>query len=233
MVYIAAIKDSHDLLPSLYESLLAFVSDSRKRRAKKLIRREDACRSIVGEVLAQYCVGKAARIPAKTVTFHVDSFGKPHANLERQIHFNVSHSKSWVVCAVDRGPIGIDVEYMREFDPDVAKRFFHPHEYAALAALPEKRRNDRFYELWTIKESYVKALGKGLSLPLDGFEVLFENGAIRMKTLSENPVMHFRQYDVGLDYRCAACSGHEGFPKELDVMTPEELLENVKVHGIS
>ena len=230
MVQIIALQNAHDLPPALFESLLGFVSEDRKQRAKKFIRREDACRSVIGEVLAKYCVAKAAGISVKAVSFHVDSFGKPHANLERQIHFSVSHSKSWVVCAVDRSPIGIDVEYMREFDPDVAKRFFHPHEYAALNALPEAERNGRFLDLWTIKESYSKALGKGLSLPLDSFEVLFENGTIRMKSLSPNPVMHFRQYDLGPDYICAACSEHEAFCHEIRTMMPHQLLEEAMIN---
>lgn len=144
MIHITAIQNSHELPQALYESLLGFVSDARKQRAKKFIRREDACRSIVGEVLAQYSVGKTARVPAKTVTFCVDSFGKPHADLDDQIHFSISHSKSWVVCTVDSGPVGIDVEYVRDYDPEVAKRFYHPHEYAALIALPEPEETEGF-----------------------------------------------------------------------------------------
>jgi 4'-phosphopantetheinyl transferase len=229
MIHITAIQNPHDLPPALYESLLGFVSEDRKRRVKKFVRRQDACRSIVGEVLAKYCVGKAARVPAKTITFYADPFGKPHADLEKQIHFSVSHSKTWVVCAIDGGPVGIDVEYVRDYDPEVAKRFYHPHEYAALIALPEPERNGRFFDLWTIKESYIKALGKGLSLPLDSFEILFGNGRIRINTATGDTDMHFRQYDLGPDYRCAVCSGHDAFCKEIRSMTPEQLQQAADV----
>jgi 4'-phosphopantetheinyl transferase len=196
---------------------------------KKFIRREDACRSIVGEVLAKYCVGKAAGIPAKMVTFEVDSLGKPHANLEEQVHFSVSHSKSWVVCAVGSGPVGIDVEYMRAYDSGIAERFFHPGEYAALVALPEERRKERFYDLWTIKESYIKALGKGLSLALDSFEILLANGRIDMKAGEGLPAMKFKQYDLGSEYKCAVCAAQVDFPERIDGMTPEELCHAVGV----
>jgi 4'-phosphopantetheinyl transferase len=225
MVHITAIQNSHDLPPALYESLLGFVSDDRRQRVKKFFRREDACRSIVGEALAKYCVGKAAGVPPDTISFRVDSFGKPHLDLrEKEIQFSVSHSGSWVVCAVDEGPVGIDVERVRKYDPDIAKRFYHPNEYTALIALPEHERNDRFFDLWTIKESYIKALGKGLSQALDSFEILFENNAIRMQTQSGNPVMHFKQYDLGSEYKCAVCACHDNFPKEIEIMTPATIL---------
>jgi 4'-phosphopantetheinyl transferase len=227
MVHITAIQNSHDLAPELYEFLLGFVSDDRKQRVKKFFRHEDACRSIVGEVLAKYSVAKAAGISAKTVSFQVDSFGKPHAELEKEIHFSLSHSGSWVVCAVDSGPVGIDVEFIRHYDPDIAKRFYHPNEYAAIIALPEHERTNRFFDLWTIKESYIKAIGKGLSQALDGFEILFENGIVRMKILSGLPVMHFKQYDLGPEYKCAICTGRDVFPAEIDIMTPEQLWEAV------
>jgi 4'-phosphopantetheinyl transferase len=230
MVHIAAIQNSHDLLPELYESLLDFVSDDRKQRVKKFFRRQDACRSIVGEVLAKYCVGKAAGVSPDTISFRIDSFGKPHSDLrDKEIQFSVSHSGSWVVCAVDGGPVGIDVERVRKYDPDIAKRFYHPNEYAVLSALPEQERNSRFFDLWTIKESYIKALGKGLSQALDSFEILFENNAIRMQTLSGNPIMHFKQYDhLGPEYKCAVCACHDNFPKEINIVTPETILSSWK-----
>jgi 4'-phosphopantetheinyl transferase len=228
MLHIAAIQNSHDLLPALYESLLGFMSDSRKQRVKKFFRREDACRSLVGEVLAKYSVGKTAGVPPSTISFRVDSFGKPHANLrEKEIQFSISHSGSWVVCAVDGSPVGIDVERVRQYDPDIAKRFYHPNEYAALIALPEHERTGRFFDLWTIKESYIKALGKGLSQSLDGFEILFENGMIQMKTSSGLQPMHFKQYDLGPEYKYAACTDREEFPQEIEIMTPMQLWEVV------
>jgi 4'-phosphopantetheinyl transferase len=265
MLHLAAIQNSHDLLPALYESLLGFVSDDRKQRVKKFFRREDACRSIVGEVLAKYSVGKAAGVPPDTISFRVDSFGKPHAILEKEIQlkslavnceassipreddlliaarlipeptprnalaveFSISHSGSWVVCAVDEGPVGVDVERVRKYDPDIAKRFYHPNEYAAISALPEHERTGRFFDLWTIKESYIKAIGKGLSQSLDGFEILFENGMIRMQTTSGLQPMHFKQYDLGPEYKCAVCADHEEFPEEITIMTPEQLWEEV------
>jgi 4'-phosphopantetheinyl transferase len=227
MMRLFALPNSHDLQPALYDMLLNCVSDLRKQRVKKFVRREDACRSILGEVLAKYSVAGAAGIPADTVTFTVDSFGKPHMNREIPIHFNVSHSGSWVMCAVDNAPIGIDVEKVRHYDPDLAKRFYHPYEYDSLIALPEHERNGRFYDLWTIKESYIKALGKGLSIPLNSFEILFDNEQIRMDTKTDNPVMHFWQYDVGPNYRCAVCASHEDFPRAIEIITPQQLLTHV------
>jgi 4'-phosphopantetheinyl transferase len=227
MVFVAAVSDSRDLHDSLYDSLLAVVSDGRKQRAGTYLRREDACRSIAGEALAKYCVGRVSGVSPGTISFHADIFGKPHVEKIRGVHFNISHSGSWAVCAVDLAPVGIDVEHVRHRDLNVAKRFFHPNEYAALAALPEPRRTGRFFDLWTIKESYIKARGKGLSIPLDSFEIRFENDEILMDSSPEDPNMHFRQYDLGRDYRCAVCAGNAEFPGEIEIMTPATLVRKI------
>jgi 4'-phosphopantetheinyl transferase len=89
----------------------------------------------------------------------------------------VSHSGSLALYAVTRGRlVGIDVEEIRPIpDADqVAERFFSPAEQVALRAMPDERRLDAFYACWTRKEALVKALGDGLSVPLEAFDVSVE-----------------------------------------------------------
>jgi 4'-phosphopantetheinyl transferase len=87
--------------------------------------------------------------------------------------FNLSHTDGSIVCllAADR-EIGVDVEDTTRADiglVEIADRYFSPTEVAALGALPEAARPDRFFDYWTLKESYIKARGLGLQLPLDQF----------------------------------------------------------------
>jgi 4'-phosphopantetheinyl transferase len=83
---------------------------------------------------------------------------------------------------VASGDVGVDVESLRRAAPlEVADRFFAPAEVAALRALPEREQASRFFDYWTFKESYVKARGLGLRLPLDKFVVVLDDGPPRLE----------------------------------------------------
>ena len=90
--------------------------------------------------------------------------GKPYLTAAPDVHFSLSHSGAWVVCAVSDHPVGVDIQQCRSFKPNIADRFFHPDEVQYLSALPPAERETAFYTLWTLKESYVKADGRGLRL---------------------------------------------------------------------
>ena len=79
---------------------------------------------------------------------------------------------TWFVLGENR-EIGIDVEYIRaELDiVGISRRFFSPHETHLIESAPEDKRQRLFYEIWVRKEAYIKALGKGLSIPLSRFTV--------------------------------------------------------------
>jgi 4'-phosphopantetheinyl transferase len=98
------------------------------------------------------------------------------------LHFNLANTAGLVVCAVSvaHGSIGVDVERIdRTVDfMAVAHRCFSAAEAAAVQALPLAERPRRFFEYWTLKESYVKALGVGLALPLDEFSFTSDDRGI-------------------------------------------------------
>ena len=90
--------------------------------------------------------------------------GKPYLTAAPHVHFSLSHSRAWVVCAVSDHPVGVDIQQCRSGRSGVAERFFYPDEVQYLSSLPPAERNDAFYTLWALKESYVKADGRGLRL---------------------------------------------------------------------
>lgn len=126
-------------------------------------------RVLVRQVLAGY-TGVAAR----ELRFAANQHGRPalvgcdHAGID----FNLSHTDGLAALAVTRTrEIGIDVEdaERRARPEEVADHFFAPAEVAGLMALPEAARRARFFDLWTLKEAYIKARGMGLAIPLDAF----------------------------------------------------------------
>lgn len=105
-------------------------------------------------------------------------YGKPYLADYPDIFFNLSHSEGITACIVDRSECGVDCERVREYRPNVMKRAFSEAERAAVEAAPESERNLIFFILWTLKEAYIKAIGMGLSFPLEKAEFSIVDGEI-------------------------------------------------------
>lgn len=111
------------------------------------------------------------------IRFTVNEFGKPALEDEfSQLQFNVSHTDGKVLIGVAQArPLGVDIEYMsqsRDF-LKIAEHYFHPKEWD-LGWMQDNSYSDyarlqRFYKLWTLKEAFIKAEGKGLFLPTNSF----------------------------------------------------------------
>lgn len=130
---------------------------------------------LVAHALVRTALSRYATCAPSAWTFTVNEYGRPDITpgiCARPLRFNLSHTHGLVAVAIAQGrDVGVDVEHMypRSFDLDVAGHFFAPAEVAALRAQPAEARRDRFFAYWTLKESYIKARGMGLALPLDQF----------------------------------------------------------------
>lgn len=163
---------------TLLARLRAILADDERRRAERFHFEKDrrhftAGRGALRIVLARYL----ARRPEE-VRFAYSSYGKPRlmdTDNSSNLRFNLTHSHGLALLAVTRGrDIGVDVERLRDMERDgepLAERFFSPREAAVLRSLPPELRREAFFHCWTRKEAYIKANGKGLSLPLDQFDV--------------------------------------------------------------
>ena len=110
--------------------------------------------------------------------FDKNRYGKPFVKnaISLPLQFNLSHTEGLIVLGVTLNrEIGVDVEWLGRHGQtvEIAERFFSSQEVAQLRALPEACRRDRFFDLWTLKEAYIKACGMGLSIPLDQFTFHF------------------------------------------------------------
>jgi 4'-phosphopantetheinyl transferase len=156
------------------------LSDEERARLRRLVRAEDrlaftAAHALVRSALS-HCV---PQVPATAWEFVRTPYGKPEIAAPRvrpPLRFSLSHTRGLVACAVTAGtPCGVDVEAVdRAMDPlRLAGAVCTPHERSWLAGLERAARPAGFCRLWTLKEAYVKARGRGLSLPLSqcGFAV--------------------------------------------------------------
>ncbi len=130
------------------------------------------------ELLSSY-----SGLSTKELRIAHNAYGKPYLvnpTAEQPLFFNISHSKDLALFAFSHhSELGIDVEYARDTVQclELAKRFFSREEYQALADLSRDVLKTQFYRYWTCKEAFIKAVGSGLSFPLDKFTVSIETGA--------------------------------------------------------
>jgi len=213
------------------ESLLAhlhgLLSEEERHRESRL-RCADArkqyrvTRAILRTVLSRY-----AKVAPADWFFVPNQFGRPQiANPDhesRGVCFNISHTRGLIALGItNRRELGIDVENTVVRPPciEVAERFFARLEVDELASLPQSRRPERFFEYWTFKESYIKARGQGLSIPLQRFS--FQYPHERAVQISIQPDLGddasrwcFWQFQPAPQYLLAVCAERRngGSPK--------------------
>jgi 4'-phosphopantetheinyl transferase len=146
-----------------------------------------ATRALVRTVLSRY-----AAVSPGDWRFVADTSGKPRIaapNVSPALHFNLANTPGIVTCAVSvaHDLIGIDVERIdRTTDfVNLADRYFAPSESREIRAVTPANRPSRFFTYWTLKESYVKARGVGLSFPLDRFSFVVDDNAVRISFHSD------------------------------------------------
>jgi 4'-phosphopantetheinyl transferase len=183
-------------------------------------RRYLVTRALVRTVLSRYV---PAVEPAQW-SFETNAYGRPAAanaaaKAER-LSFNLSHTHSMIVLAVTAGrEVGVDVENVRarEVSIGVADRYFAPQEVRVLNAVPAPEQQYRFFEYWTFKESYIKARGMGLSLPLDKFSFHYPDDdaveiAIDPELADDAERWQLWQFRPSPEYLVAVCAERTGAP---------------------
>ncbi len=122
----------------------------------------------MAEMLARaaICTEWIPDVECGELAFDQDRYGKPYLAGQPEVQFNLSHSGRWCVCVVSTVPVGVDVEQVRPMDLAWTDKFLSAEEREDLRARGKTERLWRFYELWTRKESYAKALGRGLTQEL-------------------------------------------------------------------
>ena len=163
--------------PAAVGELAQCLSDEERGRASRFAFERDRRRFIVGRAWLRRLLASRLGLQPEAVEITYGPRGKPGLPphlADSGLRFNVSHSEDLAVYAFSRGrEIGIDVEAVRAIeDADaIAERFFSAREISAYRALDPRDKPVGFFNCWTRKEAFIKAIGEGLSHPLDSFDV--------------------------------------------------------------
>ncbi len=169
---------SLEQLPGSMQQFLSTLSPDEQERAARFSFEKDRRRFIAARGILRALLGQYLHMPAETLRFIYNAHRKPALSSEMRhgLCFNLSHSHELALYAFAyEREMGVDIEYMRPLARDeqslLAKRCFSQSEYAAFCALPVSLQRKAFFNGWTRKEAYIKARGKGLSIPLNSFDV--------------------------------------------------------------
>lgn len=215
---------------SLFEQLKPILLDkvpvSCAKKALSYHHSNDSQRHLVGEILARH----ALRTITGTWTnepFKINEKGKPQLHEYLDVHFNITHSGCWVVVATSNVPVGVDVEKIRKVPEGVATRFFsEPEKNWLSTALNEDDKANIFFTLWTLKESFLKAIGKGLTKSLSTFTVLhLPNNEYILSPDPETNGYFLKNYPFEDGYKLSACAESNLFLPEVTILNVEELTE--------
>lgn len=224
-----------DLKPEAVRSLAVSLSDSERQRASRLAFHRDRRRFIVARARLRQLLAARLGIRAESVELTYGTHGKP--SLARRFadtgwRFNVSHSDDIAVYAFSRGrEVGIDVEAIRA-NPDaddIAANFFSRRENEAYRALAPHDKPLGFFNCWTRKEAFIKALGDGLCHPLDGFDVSLAPGEpakiLRVGNTSGNGSgWHLKSFSPASGYVAAVVAECHQHGQCLDFQSAHEAL---------
>ena len=219
-IHVSVVKVNREYLEQHFDELVERLYPERKSRVLAFRRKEPAYVSVVAGLLLQELVEKQLGIHPDELVLEKNENGKPWIEDHPEFYFNISHAGDYVVLAYGDVPLGIDIEQIRAQNMHVAKRCYTEAEYAYVTGadseenhevkigtdmtmpIPSMDINDRFFYLWTMKESYLKLTGDGISVPLNSFEIDPEQ-----KTVVGTSYRYFMlRMD---DYWIAVCTGEE------------------------
>ena len=211
----------------LYAACRAAVTPERRAKADRFRFAKDRRLCLAAELLLRHGLREtgAGDVP---LIFEYGARGKPVLK-ESGIRFSVSHSGCWAVCALAEYDVGCDAEEIRPIDLKLARRF-HPDERADILARPtEEERLELFYRYWTLKESFMKATGLGMALPLDEFRIC-RDGEITVTQTVDERKYSFREFNDIPGCCCALCAAGDSSGAALHIVDVGKLL-NGEVSG--
>ncbi len=159
----------------------ALLDHRERRRADGFVFPRDRRRFVTTHATMRRILGQCVGAAPESLSFTLGNHGKPFLRHEPgwpTLDFSLSHTDESAILAVSLdGPVGIDIERIRPIDVGLSWRYFAPEEIAFLDShLGPSRQmtpawQDAFFAIWTVKEAVLKALGRGLSMPLDSFAI--------------------------------------------------------------
>ena len=207
MIYTYYINTTQFENEALFQEKLSLLSPYRQQKIALLKHEKDKNRSLAAGIALDHAL-ETYGLKERSIEYEFGEWGKPFLKYHPNIHFSLSHSGDYAICSIGDRPMGNDIELIKHGRLKVADRFFAKEELVWMRAKPDEDEiTERMFRIWTMKEGFLKATGKGISLPLDAFVVIVdeETGKIRVKHTFNAKFYHMKEYAEIEGYRVAVC----------------------------
>lgn len=210
-------------MPGMYERVVMALDGERREKVLKYgSNLKGAMQSAGAGLLLEYVL-KSHGIFEHDMCF--SEKGKPYLAGRRDVFFNLSHSNNMVICAVSPVEVGCDIEFVKSGRTRIAQRYFTKEEQR-FAQISERH----FYRMWTLKESFIKATGRGLGLRLDSFEISVKEEGISVRQAADEREFAFREYPCFSDYCCSICIAYENVAKkDAGIVDMPDMAEHIEM----
>ncbi len=158
-----------------YMNFLALIKSEKQTKILKILKDDDKKRSILGEILLINLLNEL-NVDYNSIAITKNKYGKPYIK-DLALFFNISHSKDFVVCAISKYEIGIDIEQIRTSKGSIINQFATSKEKQYINEL-KNDYNKRSFEIFTLKEAYFKCIGENLNR-IKEIEFAFNNNIIK------------------------------------------------------
>lgn len=192
---------------TLFQDKLKLLSPYRQQKIALLKHAKDRNRSLGAGIALDHAL-ETYGLKEKSVEYEFGEWGKPSLKYQPNIYFSLSHSGDYAICSIGDKAIGNDIELIKHGRLKVADRFFAREELDWMYAVQDEEEiTRRMFRIWTMKESFLKATGKGISLPLGDFAVIVDEdkAKIRVKHSYNAKFYHMKEYADIDGYRVAVC----------------------------
>lgn len=205
---------------NLFSKYYSEMSVYRKEKINKMKTQKDKNLSLGAGILINAYL-KTLGLKEKDMLYEEKYNGKPFFKNRPEIYFNVSHSAECAVCSFSDEETGCDIEKYDKVNTEIARRFFARSESDYIfSAKTEEEQLQKFFRIWTLKESYLKFSGKGLPGGLDSFEIAFDNSFVNGISLKEKGKfknIYFKEYKYS-DFYISVCSSNSSFANDLIII---------------
>ena len=191
----------------LFQEKLNLLSPYRQQKIALLKHEKDKSRSLGAGIALDHAL-ETYGLRERGIEYEFGEWGKPSLKYQQSIHFSLSHSGDYAICSIGDKPMGNDIELIKPGRLKVADRFFAKEELEWLYEVQnEEEITERMFRIWTMKESFLKATGTGISLPLGDFAVVMnkDKEKIRVKHTFNAKYYHLKEYSEIAGYRVAVC----------------------------
>lgn len=201
-----------------YDFILSCLTYEKRKRVLSFKQTDDQLRSLKGEWLIRSLLSEILSLSFNKLSLDINNYGKPYIKNVKGIHYNISHSSNWIVCAIANEKVGIDIEKIELIDYSIFSTCLSTNEIECLYSQPTEKQLLLFYDLWTLKESFYKCIGEGFFIPLNSLSIDPSTYNLTFEESSRYPVS-FKQYPIDPLYKLSVCSMNNSFTDNITIVT--------------